>query len=115
MGNTPREKLLGMLGLCIRARRAVCGTVNVCEALKAGKVKLVVAAADNSAATDKRLSDRTAFYGVRLIKTELTPPRSARLRENPSWRQWRSRMIQWQGRLRRRRKKCPRTINNSSK
>ena len=61
MGNTPREKLLGMLGLCIRARRAVCGTVNVCEALKAGKVKLVVAAADNSAATDKRLSGRTNY------------------------------------------------------
>lgn len=72
MGNTPKERLLGMLGLCIRARRAVCGTVNVCEALKAGKVKLVVAASDNSAATDKRLSDRTAFYGVKLIKTELT-------------------------------------------
>ena len=70
MGNTPKEKLLGMLGLCIRARRAVCGTVNVCEALKAGKAKLVVAACDNSAATDKRLSDRTAFYGVKLIKTD---------------------------------------------
>ena len=72
MGNTPKERLLGMLGLCIRARRAVCGTVNVCEALKAGKVKLVVAASDNSAATDKRLSDRAAFYNVKLIKTDLT-------------------------------------------
>ena len=72
MGNTPREKLLGMLGLSIRARRAVCGTVNVCESLKAGKAKLVIAASDNSASTDKRLSDRTAFYGVKLIKTELT-------------------------------------------
>ena len=72
MGNSPKERLLGMLGLCIRARRAVCGTVNVCEALKAGKAKLVVAASDNSSATDKRLSDRTAFYGVKLIRTELT-------------------------------------------
>jgi hypothetical protein len=44
MGNSPKEKLLGMLGLCIRARRAVCGTVNVCEALKAGKAVLVVTA-----------------------------------------------------------------------
>ena len=72
MGNTPKERLLGMLGLCIRARRAVCGTVNVCEALKAGKTVLVVAASDNSAATDKRLSDRAAFYNVKLIKTDLT-------------------------------------------
>ena len=72
MGNTPKEKLLGMLGLCIRARRAVCGTVNVCEALKAGKVKLVVTASDNSAATEKRLFDRAGFYKVKIIKTNLT-------------------------------------------
>ena len=72
MGNTPKEKLLGMLGLCIRARRAVCGTVNVCEALKAGKVKLVVTASDNSAATEKRLFDRAGFYKVKIIKTTLT-------------------------------------------
>ncbi len=72
MGNTPKEKLLGMLGLCIRARRAVCGTVNVCEALKAGKVKLVITASDNSAATEKRLFDRAGFYKVKIIKTGLT-------------------------------------------
>lgn len=72
MGNTPKERLLGMLGLCIRARRAVCGTVNVCEALKAGKVKLVVTASDNSAATEKRLFDRASFYGVKIIKSNLT-------------------------------------------
>ena len=72
MGNTPKERLLGMLGLCIRARRAVCGTGNVCEALKAGKERLVVAASDNSAGTEKRLFDRAAFYGVKIIKTELT-------------------------------------------
>lgn len=72
MGTTPKERLLGMLGLCIRARRAVCGTVNVCEALKAGKVNLVITACDNSAATEKRLFDRASFYGVKIIKTNLT-------------------------------------------
>lgn len=72
MGNTPKERLLGMLGLCIRARRAVCGTVNVCEALGAGKVKLVVTASDNSAGTEKRLFDRAVYYGVKIIKTDLT-------------------------------------------
>ena len=72
MGNSPKEKLLGMLGLCIRARRAVCGTVNVCDALKAGKTVLVVTASDNSAATEKRLFDRASFYGVKIIKTNLT-------------------------------------------
>jgi ribosomal protein L30E len=72
MGNTPKERLLGMLGLCIRARRAVCGTVNVCEVLKAGKAVLVITASDNSAATEKRLFDRASFYGVKIIKTNLT-------------------------------------------
>lgn len=72
MGTAPKEKLLGMLGLCIRARRAVCGTQNVCEALKAGKVKLVCTANDNSAATDKRLYDRASYYGVKIIKLNLT-------------------------------------------
>ena len=72
MGSTPKERLLGMLGLCIRARRAVCGTENVCEALKAGKAVLVVTAADNSAATEKRLFDRAGYYKVKIIKTGLT-------------------------------------------
>ena len=72
MGNTPKERLLGMLGLCIRARRAVCGTVNVCETLKAGKAVLVITASDNSAATEKRLFDRAGFYKVKIIKTNLT-------------------------------------------
>ena len=72
MGNSPKERLLGMLGLCIRARRAVCGTVNVCEALKAGKAILVITASDNSAATEKRLFDRAGFYKVKIIKTNLT-------------------------------------------
>jgi ribosomal protein L7Ae-like RNA K-turn-binding protein len=61
-----------MIGLCVRARRAVCGTVNVCEALKAKKAVLVITASDNSAATEKRLFDRASFYGVKIIKTNLT-------------------------------------------
>ena len=72
MGNTPKERLLGMLGLCIRARRAVCGTVNVCDALKAGRAVLVITASDNSAATEKRLFDRAGYYKVKIIKTKLT-------------------------------------------
>lgn len=72
MAGTPKARLLGMLGLCIRARRAVCGTVNVCEALKGRKVKLVVTACDNSAGTEKRLFDRAGYYGVKIIKTSLT-------------------------------------------
>lgn len=72
MGTSPKERLLGMLGLCVRARRAALGTQNVCESLKAGKAVLVVTACDNSAATEKRLFDRAGYYGVKIIKTDIT-------------------------------------------
>lgn len=67
------ERTLGALGLCARARGLICGTPMVCEAL-AGRKKprLVLAAADNSSATDKRLADRCAYYGVRLEKLTVT-------------------------------------------
>lgn len=58
-------RLLGFLGLCRRAGRVVCGTPQVCEALR-GKEKpsLVLYAADVSAATGKRIRSKSAFYGV---------------------------------------------------
>ena len=65
------KKTLQALGLCAKARQLVMGTPMICEALK-GKKKpcLVLAASDNSENTDKRLSDRSAFYGVRMIRLE---------------------------------------------
>ena len=44
----------------------------ICEALK-GKKKpyLVLCASDNSENTAKRLSDRSAFYGVRMVTVEI--------------------------------------------
>ncbi len=65
------EKTLRALGLCAKARRLVMGTPMVCEALRSRqKPYLVVAAADSSANTLKRLCDKCAFYNVRL---ELLP------------------------------------------
>lgn len=63
------ERTLGALGLCARAGKLIFGTPMICEAL-AGRKKpcLVVAAADNSEATDKKLTDKCRTYGVRLEK-----------------------------------------------
>lgn len=61
------RRLLGALGLAARAGKLVWGTQNVCDALKAGRVRLVVEAEGNSANTHKRLTDRCAYYKVRLI------------------------------------------------
>ncbi|MCQ2427386.1 MAG: ribosomal L7Ae/L30e/S12e/Gadd45 family protein [Clostridia bacterium] len=64
------KKYLSTLGLCARAGKLEYGTPKVCDALKEGKVFLVVEASGNSDNTRKRLSDRSAYYGVRLIEAD---------------------------------------------
>lgn len=70
---TPEEikgvtaRCLCNIGLCVRARKTVQGTELVCDALKSGTAKLVISAGDVSKNTAKRLHDRCAYYGVRLM------------------------------------------------
>ncbi len=73
MANEKRnDRLLHALGLCAKARRLVVGTAMICEELR-GKKKpfLVVAASDNAANTQKKLSDKCAFYHVPLVNVSL--------------------------------------------
>lgn len=64
-----REKrLLSTAGLAARARKAVMGTDQVCEAIRRGQVCLVLEASDASENTKKRLSDKTAYYSVPLCR-----------------------------------------------
>ena len=67
---TREDKLLSTLGLCARARKLVMGTPMVCEALrdKRNPVIAVLEASDTSGNTHKKLSDKTAFYGVPLYR-----------------------------------------------
>lgn len=64
------------LGLAARARALIVGTPLICAALSRaakGKTPLVVLlAADCSANTKKRLTDRTAFYKTDLLPLPLT-------------------------------------------
>ncbi len=60
-------RCLGNIGLCVRARKMVLGTELVCDALKSGAAKLVISVGDVSQNTAKRLRDRCAYYGVRLM------------------------------------------------
>jgi ribosomal protein L7Ae-like RNA K-turn-binding protein len=70
------ERALRFLGLAARAGALVIGTPLICTALQRGaknKTPLVVLVAqDASPNTQKRLSDRTAFYGVTLLPLPLT-------------------------------------------
>lgn len=64
-----REKrLLSTAGLAARARKAVMGTDQVCEAIRQGQVCFVLEASDASENTKKRLFDKTAYYGVPLCR-----------------------------------------------
>lgn len=73
--NTPNasEKsvagLLGMLGLCAKAGKLICGTDRICEALRAavpGKTPLMVLeVTGTSANTHKKLTDKCTYYKVR--------------------------------------------------
>ena len=62
------KRILQALGLCARARQIVCGTPQVCEALRGRKKPyLVIEAAGNSQNTSKRIADKCAYYEVELI------------------------------------------------
>ena len=59
---------LSALGICAKAGKLISGTPLICEALKGkNKPQVVLAASDNSKNTEKRLADRCAFYGIKLL------------------------------------------------
>lgn len=66
-----RDRLLSTLGLCARAGALLYGTDNICDAMRRkirGKTPLlVVVASDASANTQKKISDKCKYYGVRLV------------------------------------------------
>ena len=65
-------RAIGLLGLCAKAGRVVVGVPLICTALQTGaknKTPLVVLLAEGCAPnTTKRITDRTTFYGVPLIR-----------------------------------------------
>ncbi len=70
-------KALSYLGFAVRAGRAVIGVPLICEALKKatnGGEKsplIVLEAADTSANTHKRITDRTAYYNTPAVRLSL--------------------------------------------
>ena len=62
------KKLLSTAGLAARARKTLIGTELILEGIRRGSVSLVLEAGDTSENTHKRLSDKTAYYGVALVR-----------------------------------------------
>ena len=66
------SKVLSMLGLSRRAGAVIIGTDLVTKSLPSGKVKLVMYSCDSSANTEKKITDKCSFYGVKCIKLKLS-------------------------------------------
>ena len=69
------KKLLGVIGLCRGAGKAIVGVPMICEHLrntheKRGEVKdvIVIEAADTSENTHKKINDKCAYYGVEIVR-----------------------------------------------
>ena len=68
------HRLLGFIGLCRRAGALLCGTPQVCEGLaSARKPALVIASAQASDATRKKLRSKSAYYSVPLSEIDCPP------------------------------------------
>lgn len=58
------QKAIALIGLAQKAGKIVSGQFAVERAIKSGKVKLLIIAADSSDATKKGYQDQAVFYGV---------------------------------------------------
>ena len=71
------KKLLGVIGMCRGAGKAVVGTDMVCEYLRKSSEKqrqsvIVLEASDTSVNTHKKISDKCLYYNVKHIRLDVT-------------------------------------------
>ena len=65
-----RQKWMSLLGLANRARKLISGEELVVKEIRSGKAKLVLLAEDASKNTEKKISDKCAYYQVPLKRVE---------------------------------------------
>ena len=71
--NRNTAKLLSLIGLARKAGKITIGTEMVCDAVRSGDVKLVIASENSSDNTKKRISNCVLHYVVRLEYIAATP------------------------------------------
>jgi len=65
------NKVLSTLGICRKAGKTVMGVDSVCKRMReSGDVYVVLAAEGISENSKKKLSDKSAFYGVPVFFTD---------------------------------------------
>ncbi|WP_258171206.1 ribosomal L7Ae/L30e/S12e/Gadd45 family protein [Paenibacillus sp. R14(2021)] len=63
-----RPKTLSTLGMAMRAGKLITGDETVLKAVRQGKAKLVILAADASDNTKKKFRDKCATYNVKCME-----------------------------------------------
>ena len=73
------KKLLGMIGMCKRAGKAIVGTPMICEHLRKrgmcadGEIDtVVIEACDSSENTHKKITDKCIYYNVKHVRIDTT-------------------------------------------
>lgn len=65
-----QQQWMSLLGLMNRARKLISGEELVVKEIRSGKAKLVLLAEDASKNTEKKISDKCAYYQVPLKRVE---------------------------------------------
>lgn len=61
---------MSLLGIANRARKLISGEELVVKEIRSGKAKLVLLAEDASKNTEKKISDKCAYYQIPLKRVE---------------------------------------------
>ena len=61
------NRILSLLGLCMKAGFLSSGEVGVESAIKSGKAKILIISEDASNNTKKKFSNSSNYYGIKLI------------------------------------------------
>lgn len=70
---TPTARALSMIGICKKAGRLLSGVPLVCDALREGRVHLVVYASGAAENSVKRVRDKANSYETAILAVETTP------------------------------------------
>ena len=79
MNSVQDRRIFDLLGICIKAGKAVKGFDSACEAVKTGKAYCVLTASDASDKTAKEVAFCCGKYGVKLLATGLSKSDMGRL------------------------------------
>ena len=79
MSSVGMDRILGMLGLAMRAGKLIIGTEMICRAMPRTKQMLVVLSSGASDGTKKKLRTKCEFYNIEMTEIDLDTEALGRL------------------------------------